>query len=151
MRTDTAYGHARPPHPCRFAALVHAFVWRCAGRWPSPCTMHAPLPCNCRCLISGSSRRLPSPGMRRPALNTCTRKHVRRGRIPFLHDACVRIWSLHANGSITACGFATGWCCRCGAYRAYRTGRGNAFCCTYVARRAQGVFATGCKMRLKTC
>jgi hypothetical protein len=76
MRTDTAYGHARPPHPCRFAVLVHAGVGRCAGRWPSLCTMHAPLPCNCRCLISGSSRRLPSPGMRRPALNTCTRKHV---------------------------------------------------------------------------
>ena len=151
MRTDTAYGHARPPHPCRFAVLVHAGVGRCAGRWPSLCTMHAPLPCNCRCLISGSSRRLPSPGMRRPALNTCTRKHGRRGRIPFLHGACVRIWSLHANGFITACGFATGWCCRCGPYRAYRTGRGNAFCCTYVARRAHGVFATGCKMRLKSC
>ena len=70
------YGHARPPHPRRFAALVHAFVWRCAGRWPSLCTMHAPLPCNCRCLISGSSRRLPSPGMRRRALHTCIRKHV---------------------------------------------------------------------------
>jgi hypothetical protein len=76
MRTDTAYGRARPPHPRRFAALVHAFVWRCAGRWPSLCTMHAPLPCNCRCLISGSSRRLPSPGMRRRALHTCIRKHV---------------------------------------------------------------------------
>ena len=98
--------------PCRFAALVHAFVWRCAGRWPSPCTMHAPLPCNCRCLISGSSRRLPSPGMRRPALNTCTRKYGRRGRTPFLHGACVRIWSLHAsvhNGSMAACRFAIGW------------------------------------------
>ena len=44
--------------------------------WPSLCTMHAPLPCNCRCLISGSSRRLPSPGMRRRALHTCIRKHV---------------------------------------------------------------------------
>ena len=76
MRTDTAYGRARPPHPRRFAVLVHAFVWRCAGRWPSLCTMHAPLPCNCRCLISGSSRRLPSPGMRRRALHTCIRKHV---------------------------------------------------------------------------
>ena len=76
MRTDTAYGRARPPHPRRFAALVHAFVWRCAGRWPSLCTMHAPLPCNCRCLISGSSRRLHSPGMRRRALHTCIRKHV---------------------------------------------------------------------------
>ena len=112
MRTDTAYGRARPPHPRRFAVLVHAFVWRCAGRWPSLCTMHAPLPCNCRCLISGSSRRLPSPGMRRPALNTCTRKYGRRGRTPFLHGACVRIWSLHAsvhNGSMAACRFAIGW------------------------------------------
>ena len=39
MRTDTAYGHARPPHPCRFAVLVHA--GGCcfldvfgAGQWP---------------------------------------------------------------------------------------------------------------------
>ena len=37
MRTDTACGRARPPHPCRFAVLVHAggcwfpgWVWR----WP---------------------------------------------------------------------------------------------------------------------
>jgi hypothetical protein len=31
------------------------------------------------------------------------------GRIPFLHGACVRIWSLHANGSMAACRFAIGW------------------------------------------
>ena len=56
MRTDTAsVGTHGPPHPCRFAALVYAFVWRCAGRWPSLCTM---------------------PGMRRRALHTCIRKHV---------------------------------------------------------------------------
>ena len=112
--------------------------------------MHAPLPCNCRCLISGSSRRLPSPGMRRPALNTCTRKHGRRGRIPFLHGACVRIWSLHANGSMAACGFAAGWRCLCGAYRS-NTGRGNAFRCSeYTAGLASRAVAVGCKMRLKT-
>ena len=43
---------------------------------------------------------------------TCTRKHGRRGRIPFVHGACVRIWSLHANvhnGSMAACRFAIGW------------------------------------------
>ena len=37
MRTDTAYGHARPPHPCRFAVLVHAGgCWfpGCFWRWP---------------------------------------------------------------------------------------------------------------------
>ena len=76
VHTHRLYGHARATAPCRFAVLVHAGVGRCAGRWPSLCTMHAPLPCNCRCLISGSSRRLPSPGMRRRALHTCIRKHV---------------------------------------------------------------------------
>ena len=102
-----------------------------------------PLPCNCRT----PAPRTRAACKRRPALHTCTRKRGRRGRISFLHDACVCIRSLHANGVIAACAFATGWCCRCGAYRAYRTGPGNAFCCTYAARRAQGVFATCCKMR----
>ena len=46
---------------------------------------------------------------RRPALNTCTRKDVRWRCISFLHGACVRIWSLHANGSMAACRFAIGW------------------------------------------
>ena len=37
MRTDTAYGHTRPPHPRRFAVLVHAGgCWfpGCFWRWP---------------------------------------------------------------------------------------------------------------------
>ena len=37
MRTDSAYGHARPPHPCRFAVLVHAGGCWFPGRfrrWP---------------------------------------------------------------------------------------------------------------------
>ena len=37
MRTDSAYGHARPPHPRRFAVLVYAGgCWfpGCFWRWP---------------------------------------------------------------------------------------------------------------------
>ena len=111
-------------------------------RWQLPvCALHAHSRVTACCTPAPRTR---AACKRRPALHTCTRKDARRGCISFLHDACVCIRSLHANGVIAACAFATGWCCRCGAYRAYRTGPGNAFCCTYVARRAQGVFATGC-------
>ena len=42
MRTHTAYGHARPPHPCRFAVLVHAGgCWFPGHFWRWPVAVYA--------------------------------------------------------------------------------------------------------------
>ena len=75
---------------------------------------------------------------RRPALNTCTRKLARGGRIPFLHGACVCIWSLYANGAAPV-----GRC----------TGRvmGTRFAAHTPREHEHGVCSgRGSKMRLKT-
>ena len=71
-------------------------------------------------------------------MNTCTRKLARGGRIPFLHGACVCIWSLYANGAAPV-----GRC----------TGRvmGTRFAAHTPREHEHGVCSgRGSKMRLKT-
>ena len=103
-------------------------------RWQLPvCALHAHSRVTAARLLLA-----PAACKRRPALKTCTRKHARGGRIPFLHGACVCIWSLYANGAAPV-----GRC----------TGRvmGTRFAAHTPREHEHGVCSgRGSKMRLKT-
>ena len=106
------YAHTRglrTPRQC--AVRGQAGGWRDPGCWPLLCASHArcrggPLPALAPAACEGLRR----SGQRCWPLAWA--KMFRGGCITLFYDACGRVWSLHTDGSIAACRFATGW--RCG-------------------------------------
>ena len=104
MRTHTAYGHARPPHPRRFAVLVYA-----GGCWFPGCFWRWPVAVYARSRVTAAH-----------SVPVCT-VETAQGRAHWARPCAsgfVRVFWAHARGYVCwVGGFAWHWrrraCCAC--------------------------------------